>query len=223
MKFILTAGWEDGIADLTERLIKELAAGKRVLWLVCGGSNIPAAVQIMGSIPDGLSKRLSITLTDERYGEPGHADSNWEQLKLAGFDGKQAKMMAVLTGEDLGHTVDAYGRLAAKAFDQNDVTIAQLGIGPDCHIAGILPDSPAAKEETAFAAGYTAPPLTRVTLTFPALRRVTAAYAFAFGKPKRTALEALRQASSELVGHPARILNELPEAYLYNDQVGKHA
>lgn len=224
MKYILTAGWDDGVAALTERLVRELADGKRVLWLVCGGSNIPSIVQVMRGISPELSKGLTISLTDERYGEPGHKDSNWEQLKHAGFDTEQASTLPVLgPGKDLDRTVKDYGLMIGKAMDDNDITIAQFGIGPDGHIAGILPGSAAAEEDKALAAGYESPPLVRVTLTFPALRRVSAAYAFAFGEPKRHALKQLRAGASTIKDQPARILDELPEAYLYNDQVGEHA
>jgi len=223
MKYILTAGWDDGVADLTERLIKELSGGKRVLWLLSGGSNVPASVQIMGNISEDLSKGLSVSLADERYGAPGHADSNWEQLLQAGFKAKRAAMLPVLRpGASFEQTIESYGELIDKAFSANDIIIAQLGIGSDCHIAGILPGSPAASETTALVTGYQAPPLSRLTLTFPALRGVTAAYAFAFGKPKRAALESLQTGSSGLSEKPARILNELTEAYMYSDQAGKH-
>jgi 6-phosphogluconolactonase/glucosamine-6-phosphate isomerase/deaminase len=224
MKYILTAAWDDGVADLTERLIRELAAGKRVLWLLSGGSNIPASISIMSNIDDDLSRALSVSLADERYGPPGHADSNWTQLLEAGFDAKNARLLPVLQKDtDFEKAVEAYEELAKAAFAANDVIIMQLGIGEDGHIAGILPDSPAAKEPTALAAGYKAPPLSRLTLTFPALSRATAAYAFAFGKPKAKALAALRSESLDPVKQPAQILKKLPEAYLYSDQVGEHA
>ncbi len=224
MKFILTAGWDDGVADLTERLIRELVAGKKVLWLVSGGSNIPASVQVMRTVSADLSKRLSVSLCDERYGEPGHKDSNWEQLMRAGFKAKRASLLPVLkSGANFKQTIDAYEKLIEKALGDNDAVIAQLGIGSDGHIAGILPDSPAAAEKTALVSGYKAPPLSRLTLTFPALRRVTTAYAFAFGKPKRAALKSLQAGTAGLSEQPAQILNELPEAYLYSDQAGKHA
>ena len=80
MNFVMTTGWEDGIADLTEKLIKALSEGKSVLWLVSGGSNIKASVQIIDSISMDLRTNLSVMLADERYGPLGHTDSNWEQL-----------------------------------------------------------------------------------------------------------------------------------------------
>lgn len=224
MKYILTAGWDDGVADLTSRLVKELAGNKRVLWLVSGGSNIPSSVQIMENISAEQSKRLSISLADERFGEPGHSESNWTQLMDAGFRAKRATMLPVLRpGNTFEQALYHYIELIEKAYKENDVIIAQLGIGQDCHVAGILPSSPATKEETALVAGYEAPPLTRLTLTFPALRQVTAAYVFAFGKPKHKALVALQEHTATPLEQPAQILNELPEAYMYSDQVGEHA
>lgn len=223
MKFILTSGWDDGVADLTGRLVRELADGRRVLWLVSGGSNIPASVRVMTNISGPLSKGLSISLIDERWGEPGHKDSNWQQLLQAGFDGKRASLLPVLRpGSDFKQAVKDYESLLERAFADNDTAVGQLGIGPDGHIAGILPGSKAASEDKAMAVGYDAPPLKRLTMTFPALRRLDAAYAFAFGGPKRQTLESLLSKKLSLDEQPARILDELAEAYVYNDQVGEH-
>lgn len=223
MKYILTAGWDDGVADLTSRLVRELADGKRVLWLTSGGSNIPSSVQIMDNISAAHSKNLSVSLADERYGEPGHSESNWTKLMEAGFAGKQAKLLPVLKpGASFEQSILDYRKIISEAFDSNDVILAQLGIGQDGHVAGILPGSPAAEEKTELVAGYEDPPLSRMTLTFPALRRVTAAYVFAFGKPKHKALASLQARALPPFKQPSQILNELSEAYMYSDQVGEH-
>lgn len=220
MKFILTAGWDDGVADLTERLVHELADGKRVLWLVSGGSNIPSSVHVMDSIPLQLRENLSVMLVDERYGEEGHADSNWTALMRAGFKGDGAKLLPALQkGLDFEQTITRYNRLAEQAFDDSEVSIAQLGIGDDGHIGGILPNSPAAEETEQLVIGYPSEPYTRLTLSFAGLRRLTAAFAFAFGENKHEALTALQNKSLPLDQQPAQILKELPEAYLYSDQV----
>jgi 6-phosphogluconolactonase/glucosamine-6-phosphate isomerase/deaminase len=224
MQYILTTGWEDGVADLTERLVHELAQNKRVLWLVSGGSNIPASAQIMDNIPPELKQNLGVMPADERYGPPGHDDSNWTQLMKAGFKARQATTLPVLQ-DDLSfeQTIDSYNKLAKKAFSDHQVIIAQLGIGDDGHIAGILPGSPAAADSRALAAGYRSPPLSRLTLTFSGLRRVNAAYTFAFGNTKQQALSSLRDQSLALSEQPAQILKELPEAYVYSDQFGAQA
>jgi len=221
MKYILTAGWEDGVADLTERLVRELAGGRRVLWLVSGGSNVIPSVQIMGNIPANLQANLSVMLIDERYGEPGHEESNWAQLMKAGFEGGEATLLPVLeTSLDFDQTIARYNEIAARAFGASEVIIAQLGVGADGHVAGILPDSPAAEETDALAAGYRSDPFARLTLTFTALRRVSAAYVFAFGNTKRQELKKLQTQSIPPSRQPAQVLKQLPEAYFYSDQFG---
>lgn len=223
MKYILTAGWEDGVADLTERLVHELASGKRVLWLISGGSNIPASVQVMDNISSKLSRHLSVMPVDERYGEPGHDESNWAQLTRAGFNAERAALLPVLeTGLNFKQTVARYDKLAGQAFDDHDFIIAQLGIGEDGHIAGILPGSPAATETKALVVGYQSTPFARLTLSFPGLRKVNVSYTFAFGNTKHQALSSLQAQSLELSKQPAQILKQLPEAYVYNDQVGEN-
>ena len=222
MEFILTAGREKGVADLAARLTRELAAGKKVLWLVSGGSNVSAGEQVMAGISDELSQRLTIMLADERYGPSGHKDSNWAQLLQAGLDGKRARLLPILEADQtFEQAVDHYNELATRAFADNDSVIAQLGIGGDGHIAGILPGSLACQEQTKLAAGYEAPPLTRLTLTFPALQKISAAYVFAFGNTKRQALSQLRDEQLEPSQQPAQILKQLSEAFIYNDQVGE--
>jgi 6-phosphogluconolactonase/glucosamine-6-phosphate isomerase/deaminase len=220
MKYILTSGWEDGVADLTERLIKELADGRHVLWLTSGGSNVLSSVQIMDNIPPEHRQNLSIMPIDERYGEVGHSDSNWAQMLQAGFKGGEATLLPVLI-EGLGfeETIDRYNQLTAKAFKDNEIIIAQIGMGGDGHVAGILPDSPAITETEALATGYRSDPFERLTLTFTALRHINAAYIFAFGNTKREAVQTLQTQSVELNRQPAQILKELPEAYLYSDQI----
>jgi 6-phosphogluconolactonase/glucosamine-6-phosphate isomerase/deaminase len=221
MQYVLTTGWEDGVAALTERLARELAGGRRVLWLISGGSNVPASVQVMDNISPALRQKLSIMPADERYGEPGHDQSNWAQLMKAGFKTGQATLLPVLqAGLDFEQTVVRYQQLAEQAFDDNEVVIAQLGIADDGHIAGILPGSPAAEETAVLVVGYQSTPFLRLTLSFAGLRQVDTAYAFAFGNTKHQALTTLQAEQLPLNRQPAQILKELPEAYVYSDQFG---
>ena len=221
MHFILTTDWEEGIADLAQRLQQELAAHKRVLWLVSGGSNIAASVQAMAQIPSELTDKLSVMLGDERYGAAGHANSNWAQLLQSGFNADKATVYPILQPDlTFEGTVERFNLLANQAFAENDIVIAQLGIGPDGHIAGILPESPAAQEQTALVTGYDGGQFQRVTLTFPALLKVHVSYTFAYGEAKKDALSSLQAGSLELTVQPAQVLREIPEAYIYNDQLG---
>lgn len=219
MRFVRTEGWDKGTQALAKRLQTELKKNVPVLWLVCGGSNIPASVEVMKTLPDDATQNLAIMLTDERYGEVGHIHSNAKQLMDKGFASKQAIFVpALVPGHSLQETKIRYEEAVRRAFAHAKVIIAQFGIGADGHIAGILPHSPAAAS-TDWVAAYETDEHTRITLTFEALRHITAAYAFVFGEEKKPALLQLRDEALDLADEPSQILKELSEAYVYNDQL----
>lgn len=220
MEFIKTTDWRRGAKDLTTRLTMELKEGKKVLWFIGGGSNIAASVQIMATLSQELTRQLSIFLTDERYGDVGHIHSNSRQLFDAGFQPKDAMFMPMLQpGFSMQETQEHYAQALERTVEHADIVIAQSGIGFDGHIAGILPHSPAVKA-TGWITGYKTEQYTRVTMTFDALRNIDAAYYMAFGDDKATTLIQLRDEAPPLDDQPSQILKELPEAYVYNDQIG---
>lgn len=221
MQFLKVATAQVGKTELLNRLQRELESNQQVLWLVPGGSNIPLTVEVMNALPDELTARLTILLTDERFGPVGHKDSNQVQLHDAGFSAKRATFLEVLMPDmPLEATRRHYDALAQNAFREADIIIGQFGIGADGHIAGILPGSPAVATPD-FVAAYEADPFTRLTLTFHALKRLAVAYAFVFGDTKREALTRLKEEMLPFSEEPSQVLKELPEAYVYNDQVGQ--
>jgi 6-phosphogluconolactonase/glucosamine-6-phosphate isomerase/deaminase len=220
MRVISSRGQEEGISDLARVLINELALGHRVLWLFSGGSNISASIKIMREIPEALSKNLSIMPGDERYGEVGHSDSNWTKLIEAGLEPQQATLLPVLKdGLTFQETGRRFGLMVEETFAANDYIVGQFGIGEDGHIAGILPGSSAAMETASLVVEYEAKDYDRLTLTFPALKRLDATYAFAYGANKHRALEILIDEDLDPSLQPAQILKILPEANLYSDQL----
>src|ERR1044072_2234058 len=133
------AAWQ-----LSERLNRELADGKHVLWLVCCGSSIALETDVMRRVPADLQQLLTVALTDERYGNVDHPDSNWRQLHEAGFEPGKAKIIPTLVPNlSLAETVEAYQQAIEPALENAEITIATFGIGADGHIAGALPHSPA--------------------------------------------------------------------------------
>jgi 6-phosphogluconolactonase/glucosamine-6-phosphate isomerase/deaminase len=220
LKFILTTSWEDGVADLTARLITELRQGKQVLWLLSGGSNIWASVEVMDSIAEDLTGNLHLMLADERFGGVGHKDSNWQQLLDSGLETKKSKVYEILTGQaTLAKAAKDYEALAAKAFSAVDVVIAQLGIGEDGHILGMLAGSKALDADS-LAYGYEGGKHQRLTLTAAAMRQINAAYVFAFGESKRPTLSKLQRRKLIPSEQPAQLLKQVPEVNIYNDQIG---
>lgn len=222
MQYVLTTDGEDGIAELSKRLLDEIGAGKRVLWLLSGGSNIAPAVAIMDLITPEASQHLTLLLVDERYGPVDHINSNCKQLIDCGFDQKLATVITVLQPNmSFSDTRKHYNDAVAKAFADHDVVIAQLGIGSDGHIAGIIPGSSASTEDTQLVAQFHHDPFDRLTLTFPALRQIDVAYVFAFGTAKYQPLANLHDKNLPLTEQPAQILKQLPEVYIFNDQIGE--
>lgn len=221
MKFVRVHDFSDGFAPLSERLVSHLESGRRVLWLVPGGSNIPLSVSVMSKIPKELTRRLAIVLTDERYGPFGHADSNAKQLIDAGFNVKLATFLPVIRTKhtSIEQTVTYYNDIIEDALKYHEIIIGQFGMGADGHIAGILPHSPPVTAVD-LVLGYTTETFTRITLTPLALARIQLGYIFAFGEEKRAALENLRSSDLPIDEQPAQILKKFPEAYVYNDLIG---
>jgi 6-phosphogluconolactonase/glucosamine-6-phosphate isomerase/deaminase len=202
---------------LAARIITELQDGKKVLWLVCGGSNISISVAALRLIKAGFPKlspeKLSITLTDERYGPVGHFDSNWKQLADAGFNFALMRSRPVLTGLGLDETVNVFEGTFENVSHEADIVIGQFGIGADSHIAGALPGSPAIDSKRT-AVAYKSGNFTRITLTLAALSRLDVAYAFVFGESKKKAVDSLRDTDASISEQPVQVLKKLREAHL---------
>jgi 6-phosphogluconolactonase len=221
MQFITVPDHKKGTQALAEKVIFFLNKGNKVLWLVPGGSNIPIMAEAMNIIRStvlaALLGNLTITLTDERYGPVGHPDSNWKQLQDTGVNLTSVKAYPILDGSSLAETVVRFGETIRKILAYTDVIVGQFGMGADGHIAGILPHSPAVVEETLLTAGYESKPFTRISLTFPVLRRINVAYMFVSNATKKTAIDRLHENNVSLDEEPAQILKEIPEVYVYVD------
>jgi 6-phosphogluconolactonase/glucosamine-6-phosphate isomerase/deaminase len=220
LQFIKAADTTAARDALSKRLIKELSEKKRVLWIISGGSNIPIEVAIMESIPEELQPYLAI-MYDERFGPYNHKDSNYLQLVEAGFNPGKSTLLQAITPDtfSLSAATKRYEAAADEAFAHADVIIAQLGLGIDGHISGILPGSPASTAKK-LVSGYKSDQYDRITFTFPALKKCNAVYLFAFGESKRVQLETLRDYNLQPKIQPSQILKKIPEAYVYNDQIG---
>lgn len=193
-----------------------------VLWFVCGGSNIPLSVEAMKRIrelvPQTDLRNLTVALTDERYGPIDHADSNWKQLIDARFDIEGVSSIPVLVGKSLEETVSSYTIKLEEALSRNPVVVAQFGIGGDGHIAGVLPHT-IGVSDTRMVCAYEATPYERITLTLRAFDNISVAFAFVFGSSKRHVVAQLKDEAVPLADMPSQILKQVPETYLYSDQL----
>lgn len=220
MEFIRAERTQELENALRNALDSELSQNKLVLWLVPGGSNIDVAVRVMAKVNLIDMSRLTIALTDERFGPTGHKDSNYYQLMQKGFNQRGAVFIDLLKGETLVDTVQKSGMAMEKIFTYADSVIGFFGIGEDGHIAGILPGSPASVPDQTWMIGYDAGQFQRMTLTPFALSHVQTAYVGAFGSEKRTALQTLHDTIVPINEQPAQLLRHIPESHIYTNQLG---
>ncbi|MEO6761297.1 MAG: 6-phosphogluconolactonase [Candidatus Saccharimonadales bacterium] len=222
MKF-LREGTDRATTTIAERLSILIKDNQSVIWLVCGGSNIPVEVNIMAKVRSDCDNRLGNLLIlpmDERYGKPGHKDSNFAQLKAAGFDPGNAVWLDILSQDlPLTQTVSRYSDLVQKYFSGADIIIGLFGLGADGHTAGVLPKSPAVFEEAASVVGYDSPPFIRITLTPQQLIKTSTAYVLAYGESKNESLHRLKANTDSMEILPSKLLYDIPETFVYNDQL----
>ena len=210
-------------AAIVQSLCDGLEKGERVLWLVSGGSNIQAEKLIMDALSERASDKLgglAILPMDERFGESGHKDSNSEQLRKAGFNpGKGTWIDILMHNLPFDQTLSFYSDVSAAAFSNADTIVGQFGMGSDGHIAGIKPFSPATDVDESTVAGYEWEDYDRMTLAAASLRQITHSYLLAYGKDKKKPLQQLMKKTSTFKRLPAVLLCDLPDVYVYNDQI----
>jgi len=199
---------------------EKLRTATPVLWLVPGGSAIAVAATASRLLREsGVPlNNLTVTLTDERYGDVGHPDSNWPQLQAAGFDVPDATLLPVLHGGSLSETVAQFATTLETELNKATFRLGLFGIGADGHTAGMLPHS-SAVAETGFAHGYDAGNFTRITMTRPAIALLDEVVVYAVGEEKWPILQQL-EADVPVEDQPAQALKQVPIVTIFNDYKG---
>ena len=198
-------------------IIRQLEAGKRVLWFTAGRSCTAVAASASHIIAEHPHSNLSVTLTDERYGEVGHTNSNFQQLIDFGFSLPQAKMIPVLDGKNIKETTANFNAILKEELKKADYKIGLFGAGIDGHTAGILPGSEAVyTEELVF--DYTAPDFERITITPKTIVQLNEAVVFMQGREKWKVLEDLTTKDIDIAQQPAQILKKIPTLTIFTDK-----
>ena len=209
----------DAAGQIIASHIAESLANGPVVWLLSGGSAIApqvAAAQLLTQQSLALD-RLTVTLIDERYGEPGHANSNWTQLESAGFKIPGAQMLPVLVANQPPAAVAQRWWSRLEPVLQNGTSIGVLGIGPDYHIAGIKPDSPATRSTESVCA-YEWSDYSRITLTASALQQLDHIWLYAMGPSKWPVIEHLETSNNSLTSEPGQLLKQWSQATILTDR-----
>jgi 6-phosphogluconolactonase/glucosamine-6-phosphate isomerase/deaminase len=195
---------------------KHLAKGEQVLCLLSGGSGIAVAVEADKKLAKTDLSNLFVSLTDERYGELGRKDENWQQLLDVGFSLTGANLYRPLNGKDMRQTTADFNDWLTKQFKNADYKIGVFGLGIDGHTAGIKPNSIATKSQD-LAVYYTSDDFERVTITFTAIRQLDTAIIQASGIDKKTIINSLMNETPSYINQPAQILKFVPNVRLYTN------
>lgn len=203
------------VSYLAETLNKHLNKGEKVLWLVPGGSLIAVAVEVAGLISTNPNlANLSVTLTDERYGEPGHSNENWQQLMDAGFSLPKSSIYRVLSGEGGPEIAASYSKMLESGLAEADYSIGLFGVGTDSHIAGIKPGSESV-EASAPAIYYQGEDFERVTISFDTMRKLNEVVVAAKDEAKLPVVDRIVNEEVSLRESPAHILRQLDNVSLF--------
>jgi 6-phosphogluconolactonase/glucosamine-6-phosphate isomerase/deaminase len=206
----------DKIVTRIEGDVSKLASSNKVLFLIAGGSAIGLAVKLRLALDD-VASNICFTLTDERYGPAGHADSNWKQLLSEGFKLAGTDYYEVLQDKTAQQTTAAFNDFL-KTSDAK-YKIGLFGMGADGHTSGILPGSPAVDAKD-FVAYYEAPDFKRITTTPAFIETLDFAYLYAMGENKHQQIERLGE-SHEISEQPAQVLKRVKNLIVFNDYKGE--
>jgi 6-phosphogluconolactonase/glucosamine-6-phosphate isomerase/deaminase len=207
---------ERAAAEITSALNAYLAKGT-VLLSLSGGSAIAPEIEILSNLKGADS--LTITLNDERYGEVGHPDSNWHQLKAAGLDELGLKAFEILKGQQPQIATEEFSDFLEQATGRFDYCVSILGMGADGHTSGILPGSPAL-DSPAWATYYEAVDHRRITNTPLFLAEQAEIWVLAYGNSKYPQVERLGQ-DLPVSTQPVQIIKQAGRATFYNDYKGE--
>lgn len=201
---------------MTTTISDKLRSDETVLWLVPGGSAMNVAVKVLTNLEDEDTSLLCITLTDERFGRPGHDDENWVQLEKLGFNTRSINAYRVLRGEDSETTAIEFSNKLEQMYASFDYKIGLFGMGADGHTAGIKPESPAVSSGM-LAASYVGDDFERVTMTPYAISQLDEVVLYAHGPDKFEQIRHLLETNQDIEDQPAQVLKQVKTATIFTD------
>jgi 6-phosphogluconolactonase/glucosamine-6-phosphate isomerase/deaminase len=165
--------------------------GKNTLLALSGGTSpdYKRLIVNVGDIVPGAA-----CMTDERFGTPGHENSNEFVFRNFGltefFRMRDIKFYRILCGQGFDETAVDYNRTIFDLFRQIPKKVGIMGIGANLHTAGIFPNSEAIRSDKLVVSETVDDRFQkRVTLTLNALGKFTSFIILMFGEEKREALK----------------------------------
>lgn len=231
-----TLSTPEAVLSAAQRSLRQAVEGRQgkpLLLMLAGGS---AFSLLDASLAELLDASCVLMVLDERFSmDP--SINNFAQLShTAFFHAAERRDVGYIDSRihededvhDVALRFEALLRAWCAAHPDGEI-IATMGIGPDGHIAGVMPfpENPSLfaslfLEADRWVVGYDAgqknPYPVRMTTTLPFLReRVTCAVVYAIGGEKQAALQRCTVTQGILAETPARILREIKRVDLFTD------
>ena len=186
--------------------------------ILTGGTTASAIYQRITGVFEGASESL-VFFSDERCVPPDHPASNYGLAKRVLLPARGGPRVERIRGEeDPSREAARYHGLIAPALSEG-LDLALLGLGADCHIAGLWPRSPALEAGDTLCAAVDRPDgMKGLTLTPAPLKATRRILLLVSGSEKADAV-ARAVAGGESPGTcPARLLAEHPAAVMLLDR-----
>lgn len=212
---------KEEVADfIADRIIEILKNNKQVFWFITGGSSIEIISKASVKINENPHSNLTIALTDERYGQINHENSNWNSLLKNNFNLKEANIIQILKGKNRQETAKDFNEELKKYLTTDTYKIGIFGIGKDGHTAGILPNS-ISVDSSEFACDYDTEVFERITITPKTISLLDEAIVYMQGEEKWPVVEDLLHTDKNIKEQPAQILKKLPKLTIFTDYQNK--
>lgn len=193
-------------ADLLKNTNETIQEKGRCVWALPGGSSILKIYDALAGQPDpgpDFWSRLIVCWVDERHVSHEHEESNFGNAyryfwkKIEGPD-----LVSVPWHTRLELSVKEYqGKLSDHGIEEGrDIDILLLGMGTDCHIASLFPNSEPLHIQNSNIAAQALKKggINRITMTYPMINNSRKLKLFAYGSEKGAALrEAFRNKDKE--------------------------
>lgn len=212
---------KEEIAQLVaNRIIELLNNNQKVFWFVTGGSSIEIISKASIKINQQPHKNLTIALTDERYGQVNHENSNWYSLIKNNFNLKEANIIQVLKDKNRQETAKDFNEELKKYLTDDTYKIGFFGVGKDGHTAGILPNS-VAVNSSELACDYSTEVFERITITPKTIELLDEAIVYMQGEEKWPVVKDLLEKNISIEEQPAQILKKLTKLTIFTDYQNK--
>jgi 6-phosphogluconolactonase len=162
---------------------------------------------------------VEVLFSDERCVPPDSPDSNFGMVKRLLLDHVKPGRVHRMRGEDPSdEAAVAYHESAREAMEKG-LDLVLLGMGADCHVAGMFPGSDALDESHKLCVAVERPDgMPGLTLTSPVLTRSGRILLLVAGEKKAEALRRALDGDERPVDCPARMLADHPDTTFLVDE-----